>query len=46
MPVFIAAALVLTVSQPRLKPWLARHEFHLEGNGGIFLPLAIYLTGV
>jgi hypothetical protein len=46
VPVFIAAALVLTVFQPRLKPWLVRHEFDLEGKGGIFLPLAIYLTGV
>jgi uncharacterized protein len=46
VPVFIAIALVLTVLQPRLRPWLMRHELHLEGRGAVLVPLAIYLTGV
>ena len=46
VPVFIAVALVLTVLQPRLRVWLARREFDLEGGGGVLLLLAIYLVGV
>jgi uncharacterized protein len=46
VPVFIAIALVLTVLQPRLRVWLARHELDLEGGGGVLLPLAIYLVGI
>jgi hypothetical protein len=46
VPVFIAAALVLTVAQPRLNAWLARREIDLEGRAGALTPLAVYLTGV
>ncbi|HEY7830681.1 MAG TPA: sulfite exporter TauE/SafE family protein [Solirubrobacteraceae bacterium] len=46
VPVFIAVALVLTVLQPRLRVWLSRREFDLEGGGGVLLPLAIYLVGI
>jgi len=46
VPVFIAIALVLTVLQPRLSAWLARHEFDLERKAGALTLLAVYLTGV
>jgi uncharacterized membrane protein YfcA len=46
VPVFIAIALLLTVLQPRLRRWLARHELNLEGRGALLVPLAIYLTGI
>jgi uncharacterized membrane protein YfcA len=46
VPAFIAAALVLTVMQPRLSRWLARREIDLEHPRSLFAPLAVYLTGV
>jgi uncharacterized membrane protein YfcA len=45
VPVFIAAAVVLTLLQPRLAALLARHEIDLE-HGNLFTPAAVYLTGV
>jgi uncharacterized membrane protein YfcA len=45
VPVFIAAAVVLTLLQPRLAALLARHEIDLE-HGNLFTPVAVYLTGV
>jgi uncharacterized membrane protein YfcA len=46
VPAFIAAALVLTVMQPRLSRWLARREIDLEHPRSAFAPIAVYLTGV
>jgi uncharacterized membrane protein YfcA len=46
VPVFIALALVLTVSQPRLNRWLLKREIDLDGGGSILVSLAVYLTGV
>jgi uncharacterized membrane protein YfcA len=46
VPVFLAIALVLTLLQPRLSAWLARHEFDLEHKAGALTLLAVYLTGV
>jgi len=46
VPVFIAAALVLTLLQPRLSVWLVKREVDLERSGSILTPLAVYLTGV
>src|SRR5256885_8857765 len=46
VPAFIAAALVLTVMQPRLSRWLARREIDLEHPRSLFAPVAVYLTGV
>jgi len=46
VPVFIAIALVLTVLQPRLNRWLSAHEIELDRERGLFLPLAVYVTGV
>jgi uncharacterized protein len=46
VPVFIGIALVLTVLQPRLARWLLKREIDLERRGALFVPLAIYLTGV
>lgn len=46
VPVFIAAALVLTLLQPRLTRWLLRREIDLERHVALLTPLAVYLTGV
>ena len=46
VPVFIAAALVLTVMQPRLSRWLAGREIDLQRPGHPLTALAVYLTGV
>jgi uncharacterized protein len=46
VPAFIAVAVLLTVFQPRLDQWLAKHEIDLERRGGILTPLAVYATGV
>jgi uncharacterized protein len=46
VPVFIAAALVLTVVQPRLARGLERREIDLEHRHGGLLLLAVYATGV
>jgi uncharacterized membrane protein YfcA len=46
VPVFIAAALVLTVLQPRLSAWLLERQIDLERRGSVLTPLAVYVTGV
>ncbi len=46
VPVFIAAALVLTVAQPRIARWLAHRRIDLERPGAKLTPLAVYLSGV
>jgi uncharacterized membrane protein YfcA len=46
VPVFIAAALVLTLAQPRLSAWLVRREIDLESRARALTPIAVYLTGV
>jgi len=46
VPVFIVAALVLTVFQPRIAAWLTKREIDLDHAGSILTPLAVYLTGV
>jgi hypothetical protein len=46
VPVFILAALALTVLQPRIARWLLKREIDLERKGSLLTPLAVYLTGV
>ncbi len=46
VPVFIGAALVLTVLQPRLSVWLLKREIDLEARGSVLTPFVVYLTGV
>jgi uncharacterized protein len=46
VPVFILAALALTLLQPRIARWLVKREIDLERKGSLLTPLAIYLTGV
>jgi uncharacterized membrane protein YfcA len=46
VPVFIAAALVLTVAQPRLQAWLARRQIELDHARHPFTALAVYVAGV
>jgi uncharacterized membrane protein YfcA len=46
VPVFIAAALVLTVLQPRISRWLVRRRIDLDQSRSVLAPLAVYLTGV
>jgi uncharacterized membrane protein YfcA len=46
VPVFIAAALVLTLAQPRINRALAVRAPGREQRGGALTPLAVYLTGV
>jgi uncharacterized membrane protein YfcA len=46
VPVFIVAALLLTVFQPRVRAALLKREFDAERRGSLALPLAVYLTGV
>jgi uncharacterized protein len=46
VPVFIAAAVVLTLVQPRMAAWLVRRNIDLERHGSLLTPAAIYLIGV
>jgi uncharacterized membrane protein YfcA len=46
VPVFIAAAVVLTLAQNRIAAWLLRREIDLERHAALLTPLAVYLTGV
>ena len=46
VPAFIAAALVLTLLQPRIDRALAARAAGREQRGGALTPIAIYLTGV
>ena len=46
VPVFIAAALVLIVIQPRLATLLRRHRGHAHGRVGPALMVAVFVTGV
>jgi uncharacterized protein len=46
VPVFIAAAVALTVFQPQLSRWMVKNQIDLEGSGSVLLPLAVYVTGV
>jgi uncharacterized protein len=46
VPLFIAAAVVLTVLQPRVNRWLLRREIDLGHPRSVVTPLAVYLTGV
>jgi uncharacterized membrane protein YfcA len=46
VPVFIAAALVLTVLQPRLNRRLAQHASTGRGRMSLLVLLAVYITGV
>jgi uncharacterized membrane protein YfcA len=46
VPVFIAAAVILTLLQPRLARWLLKREIDLERRGALLTPVAVYLTGV
>jgi uncharacterized membrane protein YfcA len=46
VPVFIAIALALVVLQPRLNRLLVKHDINPAHEGGVFTPLAVYLTGV
>ncbi len=46
VPVFIAAALVLTMLQPRLSRWLAKRRIDLERPAGVLTLFAVYLAGV
>ena len=46
VPVFIAAALVLTVLQPRIAAWLVRREIDLSHAASPFAPVAVYITGI
>jgi len=46
VPVFIAAAVILTLAQPRLTRWLAGREVDLERHVALLAPLAVFLTGV
>jgi len=46
VPGFIAAALVLTVMQPRIDRWLERRQIDLGHPRNALVPVAVYLTGV
>ncbi len=46
VPVFIAAAVLLTLSQPRLARALAHREIDLERHVALLTPFAVFLTGV
>ena len=46
VPVFIAAAVILTVFQPRIARALARRELDLERHGHPGTAFAVFLTGV
>ncbi|HWD11215.1 MAG TPA: sulfite exporter TauE/SafE family protein [Solirubrobacteraceae bacterium] len=46
VPVFIAAAVILTLAQPRLTAWLLAREIDLARHGALLMPFAVFLTGV
>jgi uncharacterized membrane protein YfcA len=46
VPVFIAAAVILTLLQGRIAAWLVRRQIDLERHGALLTPVAIFLTGV
>jgi uncharacterized membrane protein YfcA len=46
VPVFIAAAVALTVFQPQISRWLIRRRIDLERPGNVPTLLAVYVTGV
>src|SRR5271167_1051572 len=46
VPVFIAAALVLTLAQPRINRALASRPRRTAAHGGVLTALPVYLTGV
>ncbi len=46
VPVFIAAALVLVILQPRINRALARRQSRVAHEHGILTPLAVFATGV
>jgi uncharacterized membrane protein YfcA len=46
VPVFIVAALTLTVAQPQIARWLSKREVDLERRGGVLVLAAVYVTGV
>jgi hypothetical protein len=46
VPVFIAAAVALTLLQPRLSRWLATRRIDLGHPRSVFTPIAVYLVGV
>ena len=46
VPVFIAAALVLTLAQPRINAWLVRRQIELHRPHHPLTAGAVYLTGV
>ncbi|HEY7835857.1 MAG TPA: sulfite exporter TauE/SafE family protein [Solirubrobacteraceae bacterium] len=46
VPVFIAAALVLTIAQPRINAWLARRQIELHHPNHPLTAGAVYVTGV
>jgi hypothetical protein len=46
VPVFIAAALILTVMQPRIARWLDHREIDLSHDRSLFAPISVFLTGI
>jgi uncharacterized protein len=46
VPAFIAAALLLTILQPRLNRWLLRRGSYPERRGDVLTRVAVYVTGV
>jgi uncharacterized membrane protein YfcA len=46
VPVFIAAAVILTLLQPRMAAWLVRRNIDLERHGSLLTPAAVFLIGV
>jgi len=46
VPVFIVAALALTLAQPRLRARLLERKPHIERRVRILTPVAVYLTGI
>jgi uncharacterized protein len=46
VPLFIAAALALTVLQPRVNRWLLERQIDLGHPRSVVTPLAVYVTGV
>jgi uncharacterized membrane protein YfcA len=46
VPAFIAAAVVLTLAQPRIARWLDRHRVRVDRHVAVLVPLAVYVTGV
>jgi uncharacterized protein len=46
VPVFIAAAVVLTLAQPRMTAWLVRRDIDLDRHGSLLTPAAVFVIGV